>query len=61
MRAPINLRLSWAGLEPIGLLDRKQLIDSINRQKRSTRSFRRFEVHSGYTSYEFVSSRRGRK
>src|SRR6516225_6198604 len=61
MRAPINLRLSWAGREPTGLLDRKQLIDSINRQKRSTRSFRRFEVHGGYTGYEFVGRWRGRK
>ena len=59
MRTPINLRLSWAGLEPDGPLDRKQLIDSINRQKRSNRSFRRFEVHGGYTGYEFVSSHRG--
>ena len=26
MRAPINLRLSWAGLEPIGTQDKSQLI-----------------------------------
>ena len=53
--------VSRAGLEPIGTQDKSQLIDSINRQKRSNRSFRRFEVHSGYTGYEFVSRQRGKK
>jgi len=50
--------VSRAGLEPVGTQDKSQLIDSINRQKRSNRSFRRFEVHGGYTGYEFVSSQR---
>ena len=53
--------VSRAGLEPDGPQDKAQLIDSNNRQKRSNRSFRRFEVHDGYTGYEFVSSKRGRK
>jgi hypothetical protein len=53
--------VSRAGLEPDGPQDKAQLIDSNNRQKRSNRYFRRFEVHGGYTGYEFVSSKRGRK
>ena len=53
--------VSRAGLEPTGTQDESQLIDSINRQKRSNRSFRRFEVHGGYTGYEFVSRYQGRK
>jgi len=53
--------MSRAGLEPDGPLDKAQVIDFIKRQKRSNRSFRRFEVHGGYTGYEFVSRWRGRK
>ena len=57
---PGNL-VSRAGLEPEHPQDKSQLIDSINRQKRSNRCFRRFEVHGGYTGYEFVSRQRGRQ
>ena len=49
-----------AGLEPIGPHDKKQLTDSINRQKRSNRPFRRFEIHGGYAGYEFVSIQRAK-
>src|SRR5207247_6636172 len=33
-----------------------QLVDFSKRQKRRNRSFRRSEVHGGYTGYEFFSS-----
>ncbi len=33
-----------------------QVIDFNKSQKRQNRSFRRFEVHGGYTGYEFVST-----
>ena len=46
--------VSWAGLEPYSPTDRKQVIDSTNRQKRQKRSLRRFEVHIRYTGYEFL-------
>jgi hypothetical protein len=46
---------SRVGLEPEGHTDKSQVIDFNNRQKRSNRSFRRFEVHGGYMAYEFLS------
>src|SRR5215472_7985158 len=48
---------SRAGLEPKGHSSKTQVIDSHNRQKRSNRSFRRFEVHGGYMAYEVLSRR----
>jgi len=48
--------VSRAGIEPVRLNDRTQVTDSTTRQKRQNRYFRRFEVHSGYTAYEFISS-----
>jgi hypothetical protein len=48
--------VSRAGLEPYRPVDHMQVIDFTKMQKRSNRSFRRFEVHSGYTGYEFFSS-----
>ena len=45
------------GIEPDSPIDYTQVIGSIKRQKRQNRYFRRFEVHSGYTDYEFLSSR----
>src|SRR5215468_4304769 len=44
--------VSRAGLEPDSPTDRKQVTDSMNRQKTPKSSFRRFEVHGGYTGYE---------
>ena len=44
-----------AGLEPKGHSDETRVIDCNNRQKRSKRSFRRFEVHGGYMAHEFLS------
>jgi hypothetical protein len=55
------LLVTRAGLEPGGPVDKAQVIDFIKRQKRSNRYFRRFEVHGGYTGYEFVSRQRGKK
>ena len=51
-----GIRVSWAGLEPYSPVDQAQVIDFRKRQKRSNRSFRRFEVHGGYTGYEFLNS-----
>ena len=48
--------VSRAGLEPYSPVDQAQVIDFDKRQKRSNRSFRRFELHGGYTGYEFLSS-----
>ena len=47
---PLGILVSWAGLEPIWLIDGTQVIDSAKSQKRQNRSFRRFEVHGGYTA-----------
>jgi len=49
-------KLSRAGLEPTRVTEDTQVTDSINRQIRQNRLFRRFEVHGGYTGYEFFSS-----
>jgi hypothetical protein len=40
MAAKLLILVSRAGLEPIGVIEAKQVIDFINRQKRSNRSFR---------------------
>jgi hypothetical protein len=50
--------VSRAGLEPGRLIENTQVIDSTKRQKRQNRSFRRFEVHGGYTGCKFLNSRR---
>jgi len=51
----INILVSRAGLEPIRLIENRQVADSTKRQKRQNRSFRRIEVHGGYTEDEFYS------
>jgi hypothetical protein len=45
-----------AGVELRRLHDNTELIDSKNWQKRENLSFRRFEVHGGYTGCEILSN-----